>query len=125
MIVGKPKARVGKGQGRVTFAQAWRDVMLKAMTTGQLVPITISIVLMIAAFRMPENELPILAHRIIDGFVNHSLIGYGLCVVLIGAWSWHARVMRKCFSAEAQRIGKEKTVYQQAQTTLPLGTSDK
>lgn len=124
-MVGKQKAKAGKGQGQVTFAQALRDVMLKAMTTGQLLPITISIILMISAYRMPENELAVLAHRILDGFVNHSLIGYGLSVVLIGAWSWHASVMRRCFSVEARRIGQEKTTYQQAQTTHPLGTSDK
>ncbi|EPX0494740.1 hypothetical protein ACWV3J_002710 [Escherichia coli] len=75
--MGKSKGKggkSGKGQHSVSFAQAWRDVMLKAMTTGQLVPITISIVLMIAAWRMPSEELGILAHRIIDGLADHSLI---------------------------------------------------
>ncbi|WP_160439463.1 hypothetical protein, partial [Escherichia coli] len=89
--MGKSKGKggkSGKGQHSVSFAQAWRDVMLKAMTTGQLVPITISIVLMIAAWRMPSEELGILAHRIIDGLADHSLIGYGLCVIVILAWSW-------------------------------------
>lgn len=87
--MGKSKGKggkSGKGQHSVSFAQAWRDVMLKAMTTGQLVPITISIVLMIAAWRMPSEELGILAHRIIDGLADHSLIGYGLCVIVILAW---------------------------------------
>lgn len=127
MIMGNPKGKggkSGKGQNTVSFAQAWRDVMIKAMTTGQLVPITISIVLMIAAWRMPSEELGKLAHRILDGLVDHSLIGYGLCVVLILAWSWHASVMRRCFSVEARRIGTEKTKYQQARTQMPLGSSD-
>lgn len=122
--MGKPRGKAGKGQGKVTFAQAWRDVMIKAMTTGQLVPITISIVLMIAAWRMPAEELPKLANRIIDGLADNSLVGYILCVVLILAWAWHASAMRRCFSTEARRIGAEKTQHQQARTQIPLGTSD-
>lgn len=122
--MGKPRGKTGKGQGKVTFAQAWRDVMIKAMTTGQLVPITISMVLMIAAWRMPAEELPKLANRIIDGLADNSLVGYILCVVLILAWAWHASVMRRCFSNEARRIGAEKTQHQQARTQIPLGTSD-
>ncbi|EJL7874273.1 hypothetical protein NM021_003331 [Escherichia coli] len=125
--MGKSKGKggkSGKGQHSVSFAQAWRDVMLKAMTTGQLVPITISIVLMIAAWCMPSEELGILAHRIIDGLADHSLIGYGLCVIVILAWSWHASMMRRCFSVEARRIGAEKTLHQQARTQVPLGSSD-
>lgn len=122
---------MGKTKGRsprpapVTVAQAVRDVLIKAMTTGQLVPITISIVLMIAAWRMPSEEVGKLANRILDGLVDHSLIGYILAVILVLAWAWHAAVMRRCFSTEARRIGNEKTQHQQARTTIPLGTSDK
>lgn len=122
---------MGKTKGRsprpapVTVAQAVRDVLIKAMTTGQLVPITISIVLMISAWRMPSEEVGKLANRILDGLVDHSLIGYILAVILVLAWAWHAAVMRRCFSAEARRIGNEKTQHQQARTTIPLGTSDK
>lgn len=122
---------MGKTKGRsprpapVTVAQAVRDVLIKAMTTGQLVPITISIVLMIAAWRMPSEEIGKLANRILDGLVNHSLIGYILALILLLAWARHAAVMRRCFSSEARRIGNEKTQHQQARTTIPLGTSDK
>lgn len=122
--MGKPKGRSPR-PAPVTIAQAVRDVLIKAMTTGQLVPITISIVLMIAAWRMPAEEVGKLANRILDGLVDHSLIGYILAVVIVLAWAWHAAVMRRCFSSEARRIGNEKTQHQQARTTIPLGTSDK
>lgn len=119
------KGKGGKQQVQVTWAQAWRDVMLRAMSSGQLVPITISIVLMIFAWRLPQDELSRLAFSIVDGFKEHSLAGWAISVVLVLLWSWHARVMRRCFSSEAQRIGNEKTKYQQKQTTQALGTSDK
>ncbi|MGO3014207.1 MAG: hypothetical protein ACTID4_12670 [Hafnia alvei] len=120
--------RNGKGrqQGHVvTWAQAWRDVMQSAMARGLLIPITISIVLMIAAWRMPGEDVSSVAFSIIGGLKDHSLVGWALCVLLAVAWNWHARVMRRCFSAEAQRIGNEKTKYQQKQTARELGSSDK
>lgn len=123
--MGKAKGSPRQAPARVTVAQAFRDVLIKAMTTGQLVPITISIVLMIAAWRLPEGELAPLAYRILEGLMNHSLLGYGISVVVLIAWSWHASLMRRCFSQEARRIGNEKTQHQQARTTIPLGTSDK
>ncbi|KAB7700399.1 hypothetical protein GBN33_05455 [Plesiomonas shigelloides] len=122
--MGKAGSKPQKKQNGVTFAQAWRDVMIKAMTTGQLLPITISIILMIAAWRIPADELAKVAHRIIDGLIDHSLWGYISSAVLACAWSWHAATMRKCFSAEAKRMGMEKTFYQQSNTRVPLGTSD-
>ncbi|WP_301253121.1 hypothetical protein [Erwinia sp. PsM31] len=123
--MGKPKGSPRSAPAKVTAAQAFRDVMIKAMTTGQLVPITISIVLMIAAWRMPSDEIGKLANRILDGFVDHSLLGYILAVIAVLAWAWHASVMRRCFALEAKRIGTEKTQHQQARTTISLGTSDK
>lgn len=122
--MGKTKGRSSK-PAPVTTAQAVRDVLIKAMTTGQLVPITISIVLMIAAWRMPAEEIGKIANRILDGFVDHSLIGYILAVIIVLGWAWHAAMMRRCFSSEARRIGMEKTHHQQARTQIPLGTSDK
>ena len=119
------KAKGNKNQVEVTWAQAWRDVMIRAMSSGQLIPITISIILMIAAWRLPEGELSRLAFSIVDGFKDHALVGWGVALVAILAWSAHARVMRRCFSTEAQRIGNEKTKYQQKQTSQALGTSDK
>ncbi|HCK1206680.1 TPA: hypothetical protein NY155_003775 [Escherichia coli] len=122
---GKGKGKGNKNQVKVTWAQAWRDVMIRAMSNGQLIPITISIILMIAAWRLPKTDLSNLAFSIVDGVKEHSLVGWAISVIVGLAWSAHARIMRRCFSSEAQRIGNEKTKYQQRQTTQALGTSDK
>ena len=119
------KQKNNKSQVQVTWAQAWRDVMVRAMSNGQLIPITISIILMIAAWRLPDGDLSRLAFSIVDGFKDHALVGWAVSVILILAWAAHARVMRRCFSSEAQRIGNEKTKYQQKQTNQALGKSDK
>ena len=71
------KQKNNKNQVQVTWAQAWRDVMVRAMSNGQLIPITISIILMIAAWRLPEGDLSRLAFSIVDGFKDHALVGLG------------------------------------------------
>lgn len=114
----------GKSQSSFTWAQAWRDVMYKAISSGQIVPTSIAIIAMIGMWRMPDEEIGPLMHRVLDGLSNHSLLGWGLFAIALCVWAWHSAVMRRNFSYEAQRIGNEKTRHQQARTTQPLGSSD-
>ncbi|TYL43480.1 hypothetical protein FDP13_05885 [Dickeya sp. ws52] len=122
--MGKAKKGPGRPQSQLTWAQAWRDVMNKAISSGQIVPTSIAIVLMIAFWRMPESELSPLMNRILDGLSNRELLGWILLGLALCVWSWHSSVMRRRFSAEVNRIGKEKTRHQQANTTQPLGSSE-
>ncbi|MGL5953665.1 MAG: hypothetical protein ACRCZ3_11175 [Providencia rustigianii] len=122
--MGKRGQRNGN-QVKVTVAQAVRDVLLRAMSTGQLVPLTIVAFLIIYIMRIPAESLDKLANRVLDAMIDASIVGYVLFFLTVLAWAWHASVMRKCFSAEAKRIGKEKTEHQQKNTKHSLGTSDK
>lgn len=122
--MGKGNRKQEKSQGRFTWAQAWRDVMFKAIASGQIVPTSIAIVMMIAAWRMPEQDLSPLVNRILNGLENHSLIGWIAFAIALCVWCWHASWMRRGFSKEFQRMGNEKTKHQQARTAQPLGTSD-
>lgn len=110
---------------KVTVAQAVRDVLLRAMSTGQLVPLALVAFFIICIIRIPEGAIEKLANRVLDAMINASIVGYLLFFLTVLAWAWHASVMRKCFSAEAKRIGKEKTEHQQRNTKHSLGTSDK
>ncbi|PHM50976.1 hypothetical protein [Xenorhabdus sp. KK7.4] len=124
--MGKQKQKSnGRFQSKVTWAQAVRDILVKAMTTGQLVPISIFVIILLTVYRIPEADLSLHINKILDGFIDHSLVGWGFFVVAIIFWVGHAAMMRRMFSAEVGRIGKEKTLHQQARTSQPLGTSDK
>ncbi|EMH5955799.1 TPA: hypothetical protein SMN72_001410 [Proteus mirabilis] len=122
---------MGKGgkksgnKAKVTIAQAVRDVLLRAMSTGQLVPLTLAAIVVIYLVRMPAEALPALSDRILDAMIDRSLLGYILFVLVVFLWAWHASVMRKAFSAETTRLGNEKSKYQQDRTKHSLGTSDK
>ncbi len=122
---------MGKGSkknskpGHVSVAQAVRDVLLRAMSTGQLVPLTIAGIIIIFLLRLEPSDLAVLVNRILDALIDYSIAGYVLALIIALAWAWHASVMRKCFSAEVARISREKTKHQQEKTSHSLGTSDK
>ncbi|WP_337264355.1 MULTISPECIES: hypothetical protein [unclassified Serratia (in: enterobacteria)] len=122
MAKGRQGSRAVSGV-KVTWAQATRDVLNRSMSTGQLLPICIFILLVIAFCRLPESELASILHDIIDGVKDGSLWGWGFSITVVGAWSYHAKVMRREFSLEADRIGMEKTRLQQEKTQHSLGTS--
>lgn len=112
------------GITKVTWAHCVRDVLNKAMSTGQMLPLCIFIIIVMLLWRLPSSEISGVIHDIVTGMTNGSLIGWGLLPCTLVLWAGHARLMRRTFSIEAERIGKEKTDLQQKQTQLPLGTSD-
>lgn len=111
--------------GRVTWAHAFRDIINRSMSTGQLLPLCIFLLLFIIFWRVPEQELALVLHEIVAGLREGALWGWITAIVAIVGWASHVKLMRKMFSGEADRIGKEKTNLQQQQTTQKLGTSDR
>lgn len=109
---------------KVTWAHCARDVITRAMSTGQMLPLCIFVVIVILLTRLPAEEISGVFHDLINSLTNGSALGWYLCCVALVLWAGHAKIMRKSFSVEAERIGKEKTDLQQQQTNLPLGTSD-
>ncbi|HDG0627991.1 hypothetical protein [Serratia nevei] len=126
-MAGKKSGRKPSGSGvsHVTWAHAFRDIVNRAMSTGQLLPLGIFLLLLISFWRVPTDELAAVLHEIIAGLRDSTLWGWILFIVAIVCWAKHAKSMRKMFSEEADRIGSEKTKLQQQQTTQRLGTSDR
>lgn len=121
---GKRQPKAGNAI-RVTWAHATRDVLNRAMSTGQLLPLCVFIILIMFVWRLPAQDLSTVIHEIVQGLENGSLIGWLCSIVLIILWAGHARLMRRSFSEEAERIGTEKTKLQQSNTSQSLGTSDR
>lgn len=119
------KGKSSGSNGKVTWAQAVRDMVNRSMSTGQLLPFGIFVLLAIVFWRMPAEDLRETMHEIISGFINGQLWGWGVSLFLLIAWVSHSKRMRKEFSEEADRIGKEKTGLQQRSTPQKLGTSQR
>ena len=122
----KDVSKKSKPQQRqpVTWAQAVRDVLMAAMARGQLVPLTISAVLGISVYRMPEDKLYIFAEDLLHTLEKGNLWGYVLSVVVMISWHSHAKSLRKKASEEFARIGKEKSSLQNMMSPVRLETSD-
>ncbi|WP_156529904.1 hypothetical protein [Klebsiella oxytoca] len=119
------KGKSSGSNGKVTWAQAVRDMVNRSMSTGQLLPFGIFVLLAIVFWRMPAEDLRETMHEIISGFIEGHLWGWGVSLILLVVWVSHAKRMRKEFSEEADRIGKEKTGLQQRRTSQKLGTSQR
>lgn len=108
----------------VTWAQMVRDVLVAAMAKGQLIPLGISVVLGITAYRMPPDKLYIFAEDLMHALERGGLWGYVLSIVVMLSWHSHAKSLRKKASEEFARIGKEKSLLQNMQSPVRLETSD-
>ncbi|MDV6316262.1 hypothetical protein [Idiomarina sp. HP20-50] len=99
---GRPKAN------NYTWAWAIESILGKAMARGQLIPLAISVILIIAVIRMPQDELVTFVGEVLGSFRSGSYIGWGLFVIALLCWRRHVKVIRKESSQEMDRIGKEK-----------------
>jgi hypothetical protein len=113
-----------KSSQKVTWAHAFRDIVLKAMDRGQLFPLFFFIGALALIFKMPEEHVYDAFLSVLSGFKDFSLIGWlGMGLVSI-LWAGHARAMRRSHSSEYKRIGIEKSRLQQQQVNNGLGSSE-
>lgn len=111
--------------GSVTWAQAIRDMIVTSMNRGQL-PILGALGLAgLLIFRMPEDDISTLVFEILSSLKTGELWAYVAEFFTLGAWFAHAKIMRKMFSKEAERIGVEKSKIQNKATGVNFKSSNK
>ncbi|OCH57562.1 hypothetical protein A6D98_19370 [Aliivibrio fischeri] len=108
----------------VSWAQAFRDIIIRAMDRGQLLPVLAFLLFLAFIWKMPEEKVYDFGVLILDGFKTLSLVGWGLSGVVCILWAGHARIMRRKHSSEYLRIGREKSRLQQEQVNAQIGSSD-
>ena len=92
------KTSKSPSQTGITWVQAVRDIVVTAINRGQLPVLGFVALALLMVYRLPEAAVAELFKDILDSLRNGALTGYGLWVVTIGFWYWHARSMRKAFS---------------------------
>ena len=96
-------------RGTVTWAQAVRDIINVAINRGQLIPLGIIVIVLLIIWKMPEDQILVFCREILAMLKKGELISYVLCPSLAMGWFFHAKSMRKHFSNEYLRIGREKS----------------
>lgn len=94
------------------------------MNKGQLPILGVLAIIALVIWRMPENEITPMLKSIGQRMVEFELLSYPLLLVSLTGWFLHARNMRKRFSEEYKRIGREKSDLQRQLTGLDLQSSD-
>jgi hypothetical protein len=83
----------------------------------------IAIVLLLI-WKTPEAEAGRLLHEIVVSLRDGELWAYPLLLPSLGGWFFHAKSMRKGFSAEALRIWREKSDLQSTLSGVQYKSSD-
>lgn len=100
---------------KVSWAEAFKDITIVAMNRGQLPVLGFIFVIILIINKIPSDAVVKLVYEIADKLGAISFLSYSFNVVLILAWAWHAKMVRKMHSNECERVGKEKTKLQQNQ----------
>jgi len=108
----------------VTWAQAARDVLIASMNRGQLPILGIIGIVFLVVWKMPNEEASRLAFDLVEKLSNLEMWAYILLVITLVGWYLHARLMRKEFSNEYRRIGREKSELQRKLAGIKYQSSD-
>lgn len=104
----------GKGKGtnvrpQVSWPQAIRDIVIRAMDRGQLPILALCFLAIVIVWRMPSDQVSTLAFQIIGDLEHWSLGGWALSCGMGIAWYKHAGYLRRLHAQECDRIGTEKS----------------
>lgn len=104
---------------KVTYAEAIRDIVMRAIDRGQLVSFTICLTVLVFAFRLPEATLSQLANEVLARFLDLSLAGWGFTFLLAIGWFKHASWQRRTGARELKRVAEERNRAQKKQMPSP------
>lgn len=113
----------GKSQGKVTWAQAFRDIVIASMNKGQLPVLAVFMLIGLLIWKLPETEVLKLWGVLIDKLSNGELLSYPLLGFVTLGWFYHSRRQRRHFLAEYERIATEKSELQEKLTGTKLKSS--
>lgn len=100
------------GAGKVTWAEMARDVLITAINRGQLPILGILFIVCIVVWRLPVASLSEIASDIFLALKAGEMWAYGLFAITASGWFVHSNSMRRIFSNEMRRVGKEKSKLQ-------------
>lgn len=107
----------------VSWAQAFRDIIVVSMNKGQLPILAFAGVIALLVWRMPATDIPPLIDRILTRLESGELVGWLLTLLLVIGWYSHARWLRREYAEEFERIGKEKSRLQEGAAGRRLQSS--
>lgn len=114
-----------KSNNSVSWAQAVRDIFVTSMNRGQLPVLGMIAIVLLLIWKMPEADAGRLMHDLLSALRAGEMWSYGLLLATLAGWFFHAKFMRREFSDEALRIGREKSDLQGKLSGVKYESSDR
>jgi len=108
----------------VTWAQAVRDILIGSMNKGQLPILAAFAIVFLIILKMPEEDVSTLAFDIFDSIKKGYLLGYILFIITLLTSFFSFKYLRKSYSYEYKRIGREKSELQKKITGIDFESSE-
>lgn len=94
-------------QYKVTWAEAFRDITITSINRGQILPFILTLITLYILFKLPDSAIERIVIKVFEGQLAY--IAPFLLIGSVVAWSFHCKRVRKQFSKEFERIGREKS----------------
>jgi len=106
------------------MSQAVRDVLVTAINRGQLPALGVIAIVLTLLWRMPESDISTLVFDLLDTLKKWQTTGYVLFLLCLFFWYIHVKHLRKAFSEEMRRVGREKSGLQNKHVEEPFKSSE-
>ena len=97
---------------KVTWAHAFRDIVVASINRGQLPILGVFAVVCLIIWRMPATKVGDLSKDVVDKLAHGQMWAYPLLLLVLLGWYIHAKIMRRIYSNEFRRVGREKSELQ-------------
>lgn len=114
-----------KNQVPVTWAQAFRDIIITAMNRGPLLLLMVTGTLILLISKLDSNQAFNLLNSFIEKLKDWSIVGWIFWVITVIICFILFRKVRTDFSSEMKRVGKEKSRVQEKALQRTLPSSDR
>ena len=99
------------------------DIAVAAINRGQFLPLCLFALVAFIVWKMPTEDVSNLVFRLFD-VADSAILGYFLFVLSCLGWFYHARLQRRIFESEIDRIGREKSILQQENLKIETESSE-
>ena len=112
-------------QSPVTWAQAFRDIIITAMNRGQLLLLMVTGIFILLIWKLDSKQAFDLLNSFIEKLKDWSIVGWILWGFTVFVCFFLFRKVRTDFSYEMKRVGKEKSKAQEKALQRSLPSSDR
>jgi len=113
-------ADVAPRHSRVTWAQAFRDIGLRILSTGRFAPLLVFILLFVALLKAPSDKMPEIIKILVEQPLVWCFLGWLVAGILLISSIIFFFLMRRMYLNEIDRIRTKRDELQEKLTEQTL-----